>query len=190
MTKKTQLNKARRDIIEEYGLKYIESRIDRTKEKSLLQRLADFANTAIRTKYPDADMAVLRAYGVIRTDRCIRFQFPSGRVDGQMFPNDISIADMPQDRGCYQGEVFAVPAECEEVFDAHAKEFQDNYRLNYETRNQFISFLRACKSVEDVLEVIDLPTDIRDRVDHRSTALVAVSPESVTALRETFRIAA
>ena len=60
MTKKTQLNNARRAIIEEYGIKHIESSIDRIRENDLLQQLVRYVNEAIRAKYPEADMAVLR----------------------------------------------------------------------------------------------------------------------------------
>jgi hypothetical protein len=48
----------------------------------------------------------------------------------------------------------------------------------------------ACRTVEDILEVIDLPADVLGRLGHGSAALVAVSPESVITLRETFRVAA
>ena len=190
MTKKTQLNKARRDIIEEYGIKHIESSIDRTRENSLLRQLIEFANEAIRAKYPEADMTVLRKYDVVRTDRCLRFQFPSGRVDGRSFPHDAALADMPSYSGCYSGQVFAVSAECEQAFDAYASEHAANYRIRTDKISQFTNFVTACRTVEDVMEVIDLPADIRERLGQRSTALVAVSPEAVTALRETFKIAA
>jgi hypothetical protein len=189
MTKRTQLNKARRTIIEEYGLKHIESSIDRTQENDLLQQLIRYANEAIRAKFPEADMEVLRKYQVVRTDHCLRFQFPSGRVDGRSFRSDAPLADMPGHSGCYSGEVFAVSAECEQVFDAYAAEFQDNYRLKDDKRRQFLDFVTASRTVEDVLEVIALPADIRERLGHRSTALIAVSSESVSALRETFKIA-
>jgi len=190
MTKKTQLNKARRTIIEEYGLKHIDLSIDRTQENQLLQQLIGYANEAIRKKYPEDDMAVLRRYGVVRTDHCLRFQFPSGRVDGRSFPSDAPLADMPQHGGCYSGEVFAVSAECEQVFDAYAAEHQANYLLRHDKNRRFLDFVTASRTVEEVLEVIELPADIRERLGHRSTALVAVSPESVSVLRETFRIAA
>ena len=190
MTKKTQLNKVRRAIIEEYGFKHIDASLDRTRENDLLQQLVRYANEAIRAKYPEADMAILRKYEVVRTDHCLRFQFPSGRVDGRSFPHDAPLADMPQHRGCYSGEVFAVSAECEQVFDTYEAEFQANYRLKDDKRRQFLDFVTASRTVEEVLEVIDLPADIRERLGHRSTALIAVSVESVSALRETFRIAA
>jgi hypothetical protein len=190
MTKRTHLNKTRREIIEEYGLKHIESSIDRTRENDLLQQVIKYANEAIRAKYPEADMAVLRKYEVVRTDHCLRFQFPSGRVDGRSFPSDAPLADMPRQSGCYSGEVFAVSAECEQVFDAYEAEYQANYRLRDAKNRQFMDFVTASRTVEEVLEVIDLPSDIRERLGHRSTALVAVSPELVAALRETFRIAA
>jgi hypothetical protein len=190
MTKATQLNKARRTIIEEYGFKHIESSIDRTRENNLLQQLIKYANEAIRARYPEADMEVLRKYQVVTTDRCLRFQFPSGRVDGKSFAFDAPLADMPNRGGCYSGEAFAVSAECEQVFDAHAAEFQANYRLRDDKRRQFLHFITVSRTVEDVLEVIDLPVEVRERLGHRSTALIAVSAESVSALREAFRIAA
>jgi hypothetical protein len=190
MSKSTQLNKARRAIIEEYGFKHIEATIDRTQENELLQQLVSLANEAIRAKYPEADMAVLRKYEVVRTDRCLRFQFPSGRVDGRSFPSDVAFADIPQHSGCYSGEVFAVSAECERVFDAYAKECEANYQLRHDKKRQFVDFVMASRTVEDVLEVIDLPVEIQERLGHRSTALIAVSAESVSALRETFRLAA
>ncbi len=190
MTKKTQLNKVRRAIIEEYGFKHIDASTDRTQEKSLLQQLVSFANEVIRAKYPEADMAILRRYEVVRTDRCLRFQFPSGRVDGKIFPSDVILADMPQHGGCYSGEVFAVSAECEQVFDAYTKEREANYRLRDGKKREFLNFLTASRTVDDVLEVIDLPSEIQERLGHRSAALIAVSAESVSALRETFRLAA
>jgi hypothetical protein len=97
---------------------------------------------------------------------------------------------MPNHGGCYSGEVFAVSAECEQVFDAYAAEFQANYGLIHDKRRQFLHFITVSRTVEDVLEVIDLPVEVRERLGHRSTALIAVSAESVSALREAFRIAA
>jgi hypothetical protein len=190
MTKKTPLNKVRRALIEQYGVKHIDASMDRTQENALLQRLIECANEAIRAKYPEVDMAVLRQYGVVRTDRCLRFQFPSGRVDGRTFRPDAALADMPEHRGCYLGEVFPVSAECEQVFDAYEAEHANNYQLGRDKNGQFLNFVTACRTVEEVLEVIDLPSDIREKLGHRSTALIAVSPESVKALRETFRQAA
>ena len=109
-------------------------------------------------------MAVLREYGVVRTDHCLRFQFPSGRVDGKSFPTDGPSPTLPQHHGCYSGEVFAVSAECEQVFDAYESEVQANYQLKDDKRRQFLDFVMASRTVEDVLEVIDLPADIRERL--------------------------
>jgi hypothetical protein len=45
-------------------------------------------------------------------------------------------------------------------------------------------------TVEDVLEVISLPEDIRKRLGADSTALVAVTAEPVKSLKATFKKAA
>lgn len=101
MTKKTKLLKTHRDIIEAYGERTIRASVDRTRESELLQSIIDGANAAIRAKYPESDMAVIRKYKLERIDYCLRFQFPSGRVDGfnfHMRSNDL--ADMPRPGGC------------------------------------------------------------------------------------------
>lgn len=75
----------------------------------------------------------------------------------------------------------------EQAYDEHAKSKQANDKLEGEKLTQFRSFLGACRYVEEVLEVIDLPDDIRERLGHHSTALVAVTAETVTSLRTTFK---
>lgn len=191
MTKKTKIMKAHRDIIETYGEKTIRASIDRAGETDLLETLIDGANAAIRVKYPEADMVVLRKYKLERIDYCLRFQFPSGRVDGFSFHmrgNDI--ADMPSCRGCFSSEVFPVSEAFEQAYDEHTKVKKENDKLEAEKLSQFRSFLVACRYIEDVEEVIEFPTDIRERLGHRSTALVAVTAETVVSLKATFNQAA
>src|SRR5262245_20756892 len=88
MTKKVKLTNARRDVIREFGAKHIASVIDRDKETKHLAAMVEGANAAIRTKYPEVDMATLRKYNLTRKDYCLKFQFPSGRVDGFNFQTD------------------------------------------------------------------------------------------------------
>jgi hypothetical protein len=110
MAKKIRLSKVHREVIQDFGLKHIVSTIDRTKELKHLAVMLEGANAAIRTKYPEADMVVLRKYKLERTDRCLRFQFPSGRVDGLSFKSEAEVVDMPYCRGCGYGssDVFPV----------------------------------------------------------------------------------
>ena len=192
MAKKVKLTNARRDVIREFGLKHIAAGIDRTKEQKQLAVMIDGANVAIRAKYPEADMIALRKYKLERTDRCLKFQLPSGRVDGFNFANDAALKDMPYSRGCGYGsnEVFPVTATFEKAFDEYAKLKTDSDKRQREKEQEFLNFLGACQYVEEVLEVIPLPEDIRKRVGHESTGLVAVTPETVKSLKATFKKAA
>lgn len=192
MTKKVKLTNTRRDVIREFGLKHISAGIDRAKEQKHLAVMVDGANAAIRAKYSEADMAVLRKYKLERTDRCLKFQLPSGRVDGFTFANDAALADMPYSRGCGYGsnDVFPVTTAFEKAFDEHAKLKADSDRRQQEKAQEFLNFLGACQYVEEVLDVIPLPEDIRKRVGHESTGLVAVTPETVKSLKATFKKAA
>jgi hypothetical protein len=192
MSKKTLLNKTHREIIQHYGVLHIRQSVNRTRESKLLQTLADAANKALREKYPEADMTVLRKYKLTRTDLCLRFHFPSGRVDGFSFKNDDGIVDVPRTGGCgySSNDVFPVLAAFEKAFDNHAAMKKENDKLEAEKIKSFMAFLTACRYVEEVLDVIDLPGDIRERLGQRSTGLVAVTPETVATLKKTFRLAA
>jgi hypothetical protein len=189
MTKKVKLTNARREVIREFGLKHIADSVDRTKEKKHLAVMLNGANAAIRAKYPEADMVVLRRYKLAQIDRCLKFQFPSGRVDGFSFPNDADVADIPYCRSCYHGnsDVFPVTAAFEKAFDEYAKFKLNSDAEQQEKSMQFCNFLNACQSIDEVTDVIPLPADILKRVGHESTALVAVTPETVKSLKATFK---
>src|SRR5260370_18376083 len=75
MTKKIKLNKTQRAVIEEYGVKHIQSTIDRKQEAELYQAIPDGANKAIRTTYPAHHMVILRNFKLARENRCLRSQF-------------------------------------------------------------------------------------------------------------------
>ena len=192
MTKKVKLTNARRDVIRDFGIRHIADSIDRTKEQKHLAVMIDGANAAIRAKYPEADMAVLRRYKLERTDRCLKFQFPSGRVDGFNFSCTDQIVDLPYCRGCgySNGDVFPVTAAFEKSFDEYARLKTESEKQQQEKIQEFANFLGACQYVEEVLDVIPLPDDIRKRVGHESTGLVAVTPETVKSLKATFKKAA
>jgi hypothetical protein len=188
MTSKTRLTKASREIIENYGIGHITSTLDRTAEKAQLAIILDGANAAIRAKYPETDMAVLRKYQLESTDHCLKFQFPSGRVDGFRFPYGSELADLPYRRGCGSSDVFPVDAAFEAAYDLYAKLKQANDKLESERCKQFRDFLAACRCVQDVMEVIRLPDDTLRRLGQGSRALVAITPDTVESLKATFAV--
>ncbi len=192
MAKKIPLSNARREVVREYGSNYIKTSMDRSKEQKQLAVMLKETNYAIREKYPEADMAVLRKYELARVDHCLKFQMPSGRVDGFAFNADCEVADIPNNRHCnyYNSFVFPVPEAFEKAFDLHAQYKLEADKQEHEKYSQFISFLNACKTVDDVLDIIPLPEDILKRLGADSTALVAVTAETVESLKATFKKAA
>ena len=191
MTTTTKLTKVRRDVLTAYGEQTIRASIDRTREANLLRALIDGASAAIRAKYQETDMAILRKYDLDSNDRCLRFQFPSGRVDGFNFSGrSDGLADVPYHRGCYSQDVFPVSEAFERAYDEHAQVTQQNDKAEGEKMAQFHAFLAACRSVEEVEAVIPLPADVRQRLGHGSSALVAVTAEAVATLKATFGQAA
>src|SRR5579864_1885410 len=187
---KIRLNKTSREILMAYGQEKIAGLIDRSREKVLYNTLLEGANRAIRAKYPEEHLVICRLYELTRTDYCLRFQFPSGRVDGVNFaPVDASrICDVPSGRGCYSADVFPMDKAFEDAYDEHTKLKRANDEEERERNAGFRSLIAASKTLEDVLEVIDLPEDILERFGRKSTALVALSTDTLRSLKQDFAI--
>jgi hypothetical protein len=187
---KIRLNNTHRDILTEYGSKKIAGLIDRSREKVLYDTLLEAANKAIRVKYPEEHLVICRLYELTRTDYCLRFQFPSGRVDGVYFsPADTQrICDVPSGRGCHNSDVFPVDKAFEDACDEYDKLKKANDEEARSRVASFRSLIVASKTLEDVLEVIDLPEDILERFGRKSTALVALSSDTLRSLKQDFAI--
>jgi len=188
MTKIRSLNKTHRDILLEYGQQKIASLIDRSREKELFELVLAKGNEAIRKKYPEADMVVLRRYNQNRFDSCLRFQFPSGRVDCFSVPyeqRETMLADIPSGQGCM---AYPVDADCEAALDEHTLVRKSNDDEQRTKNASFLALVNAAKTLEDVLEVIDLPADVQSRLGKQSTAMVALSPDTLTQLKDDFKL--
>jgi hypothetical protein len=184
--KKIRLNNTHRDLLRQYGQDTIAALIDRKEEKALYAKLIDGANKAIRKKYPEEHMVVLRQYDLATINYWLKFQFPSGRVDGFSFDGKDPLADMPS--RYRSDDVYPVSEAFEKAFDDYAavrKLNQDNERTKYAA---FESLISSAKTVEDVMEVIELPPDLLERFGRKCTALVALSRDDLTRLKKDFAL--
>ena len=188
--KKTRLNRHQRQLLRDYGNRKIAEQIDRTREIELYNIMLSKANEAIRAKYPETDMAIIRKYNLERVDRCLRFQFPNGRVDGFSFACEQPVFDLPHNRGCHYGsDVFVVDADFEAAFDEHAKVHVANITAKSDQQADFAVVIDTAVYVDDVLEIIPVPDDIRRQLLKGSTALIALSPELVDRVKANFTAA-
>ena len=185
---KIRLNKTHREILMAYGQEKISGLIDRSRERVLYDTLLEAANRAIRAKYPEEHLMICRLYELTRTDYCLRFQFPSGRVDGCHFrPEDAPrICDVPSGRGCYNSDVFPMDKAFEDAYDEHLRLKRANDEEERERIASFRSLIEASKTLEEVLAVIDLPEDMLERLGRKSTALVALSNDALRSLKRDF----
>jgi hypothetical protein len=150
-------------------------------------------NTAIRKKYPETDMAVLRKYGVTRQDRCLRFMdTESNQVFGfdwgyGSIPADL--ADLPTGNGCRSDDVFPITPASREAIELFNKTREDARETRRQKEQDYYSFLCACRFVEDVHEVVPLPEDMQRRYMSGSP-LVAVNDELLAGIKREFAEAA
>jgi hypothetical protein len=190
---KIRLNTTHRNILKEYGQAKIKTLIDRTRQDKLYAAILEAANKAISNKYPEKDMAVLRKYKLVRTNYCLKFQFPSGRVDGFTFnwgKNDPTPIDMPARSGCVSNDVFPMDKDFEAAYDEYAKVLEANKLALHAKERQFDALIDSAKTLEDVLDIIELPPEILERLGRKSTALVALSSETLESLKADFTLKA
>ena len=189
---KIRLNKTHRDILTAYGQGKIADLIDRKKEKALYAALIEGTNKAIRVKYPEEHMAVLRLYKLARFDRCVKYQFPSGRVDGFTFQyeDEKLLADLPSRSGCFDSAVYPVDKKFKAAYDDYAKVKKVNDEERAKKNANLYSLIESAKTLDDVMDVIDLPKEILERLGRKSTALVALSSDTLKSLKRDFAIKA
>jgi hypothetical protein len=189
---KIRLNKTHRDIISNYGQEVIDKLIDRKSLDAAYESILSGVNTAIRKKFPEAEMIVLRKHNLSTVDRCLKMQFPTtGRVDGFNFEHkdEKRISDLPYRRGCGTSDVFAVDEATEAAYDSYhllLKAYREERSRKLANLN---SLVESAKTLDDVLEVIDLPPAVQERLGKKSQALVALSPETLTQLKDDFKLA-
>ncbi len=164
------------------------AQLDKPKAKALKA-----INSAIRKKYPESEMAVLRKYGVTRKDRCLRFvdsesnQFFGFDWGWNQEPEDL--ADVPNGRGCQNNDVFTISPVGREAIEAYttAKEAAQNARRQKE--RDYRSFLEASKYVDDVHAVVPLPEDMQRRL-MSGAPLIPVNEELIASIKSEFAQAA
>jgi hypothetical protein len=95
---------------------------------------------------------------------------------------------MPCRNGCYSGEVFAVDEEFERAYDEHAAVKLVNDKGLIAKDGDFRAVVFAARFLEDITAVIELPKDVLAELGQKSTAVVAISPESLERLKADFRL--
>lgn len=198
---KTTMTKERRAAI----LEWMYNQYDE-KHLPALQKVADKAMTAaskaIRTKYPENDMAVLRKYKCTRADPCVklvnidtqyvfgvdfrlRFIF-NGYTDVSIRDLDMAaLAEVPDRGGCSTGQVYPISTtgmKAIDEFTKAAEKFRDARRAKFV---EYGAFTLGCKSVEDFHAVIKLPKALADRL-MVGGALIHLSEEKIDSLRKEF----
>jgi hypothetical protein len=189
-TPKTRLNRSYKDTLLQYMVKEFEARIDDTALNATRDALLTRVNEALRAKYPEADMAVLRKYKVADVDRCIRFTvLETGRVFSVRFTlqqADGRLADVPKFGGCYSGDIFPCDKDFEALADSWEKQLADRDELSKKKYAEYRGFIEACRYLEDVEAVVPLSEEIRKVIGANSRSLTVISPDILSRIKSDF----
>lgn len=75
------MNNAHREVLRNFAYEKIVKVVNRKEEHKLYKKLVTATNLALRKKYPEKEMEVLRKYQLTTVERCVKYVFPhwSGR---------------------------------------------------------------------------------------------------------------
>lgn len=167
--------------------------VDRKKEKATYETLLAESNKAIRVKYSEKEMAILRKYNLTRKDRCLRFQFSSGRVYGFNFhyDDDERLDDVPQNGGCRsESPCYPMSDKFETNLDAYEKLKKENDDSVNAKWRDYNALIKSAHYVEDLIDIFQPPNEFKDRLLGTKTALIAISPEVIDRIKADVKKAA
>jgi hypothetical protein len=163
--------------------------------KEPLKKAINEANKAIRVKYPETDMEVLRKYKCTRLDKCLKFlEKETQRFFGIDFfhyhDNDAAkaagLADLPNAGGCNSNEVFPVNAKSAEIMEKFIALKNAAHEKRKEKLQHYRSFLAACNTVDEFNDVVPLPDDLKQRY-LSGGALIAINPDTISSIKNDFK---
>jgi hypothetical protein len=188
MSAKTRMNNAHREVLREFAYKKITEVVDLKQEQKLYEKLVKHINAAIRKRYPEKDIEVLGRYKL--TDNCYNFlfQYPSGQVTGFTCSVDekYPISEIAHRRKYSSEPAFPMTQEFENLLQEYGKVHEENIKIINQKKIDCNTLINFAKYVEDVIEVIKVPDEVRKRLCARSTALVALTPEVIERIQKDF----
>jgi hypothetical protein len=164
--KKVRINTTLRHKLETYVRSQIEAAIDKTPLEQARSRLRQEALRLIAAAYPQADMAILAAYGKTQCYGRFTFAMPNGEVESVEFDQELPY-DLPGSHG-YRFDP-AIPADAA-FADAAREVAAINAALQAETKRQWeqAAILVNCALYfEDVLDYLRIPESERVSLSHR-----------------------
>lgn len=190
---KTRLNNSKKDIVRGFMNKHFIDGLDDAKRQKLIDKLIDAINKILRKKYPEQDMVIIRKYNLAHQDDCLKFQDEeSGAVFSLQFgyfcteEQKKTLADIPYRRGCGSGEVFPCGTKLRAQFDELEKVTKARKDIIKNKRQEYWSFVEACRYVEEIEVVIPLPADLRTTLGQQAQSLVVISPEVINSIKADF----
>ena len=183
---KTRLTEAVKGTLVDYMLDQYDS-----KNKDVLKeqetKVVSIVNKIIRAKYPEEDMKILRKYDVVRKDACLRFINKNTQaVFGLSFTYKTvpkELADVPCNKNC---ETYLTNDSEQKLIEKHHNDIIDEKNKRGKKNQEYLSFLHACRYVEDVAEVVPFTDDMKQRY-FSGGALVAFNPEKLLELKNEFK---
>lgn len=188
MAAKIRLTNTIRDAILEWMMKQHDAKTSPV--PAALEAVVTTVRKAIQIEYPEKDMKVLAKYNQVeKVGPTIKFSvIDTGRVIGVEFGYDkVKTLDLPMvPKSLSYNKVHSATVEDEKVINNYIA-VKTKYDLERtKTEQQYRSFVYGVRYVEDIMEVVPLPTSLTGNLLAGRTALVAINPEIISKITHDF----
>jgi hypothetical protein len=197
---KTRLTETSRQRVLDFMIESLDAKMAKHPVFKLRDRVIAEANKIIRKKYPEDEMLVLRKYKLTRLDNCLRFSVTeTGEFFGVTFKSISKkertdsygfqakdVADIPSRGGCNDNTVYPVNSKFRALVHDYTTAFDGYMKHLTDKINNYKAFMAASKTIEDVEEVVVLPSDLRTAITGNNSALIAINDETIANIRADF----
>ncbi len=178
---RTRLNETHRSLLRKFAQEHTACPKEQKARDKTYERASRLVREAIEKRFPPADMAVLLKYEVAAPDLCIQGGSPSGQFVGFEYTAAEDAPTVPR-RYCSSRSIPFTQTAVDAI-ESYTKAKDACEIALTKKLDAYSTLIRTARTFEEVVDVWPAVAALREQIVVPSTALIALSPETVDFIR-------
>ena len=181
--KNKRLSNYDRERLISFARKQIKETADQAALDAAYDAAAELIATAVKAKWPQKDMAVLRRYEAASVDHCVYVSTGGSNYEQFTFRADDKRTPMrPSGRGCLRTPILLEGA-AEDAFRAYLKASEEVTNAASARLFDFKALISGSRNFNEVAEVWPAANELRSSIVGETTALAVLSADVVSRIK-------
>lgn len=181
--KNKRLSNYDRERLISFARKQIKETADSAELDAAYDAAAESVAAAIKAKWPQKDMAVLRRYDAASVDHCVYVSTGGSNYEQFTFRADDKRTPMrPNGRGCLRIPVM-LEGDAEAAYKAYLKASEEATSAAAARLSDFKALINGSRNFNEVADVWDAANELRSSIVGEATALAVLSADVVSRIK-------